>query len=263
VTRFIFNLLIFVLFYGPNAYAEFAKVEGRTNCSTLGGKVGCSFAIWLSGEIASSTVNEVKELLDRRRAWTGGEQGNLFYIDSPGGNVAAAMAIGRMIRKERLTVLVWKGQECLSACVIVLVGATHRGFYGKIGIHRPFFDPPISSQPLTPDKVKDNYQSMLQEIRSYLREMNVSERLVDDMLAIDPANVRYLSRNQLENYGLRTVDPIEQETIDLQEAQALGLDRREFIRRKALSLAKCSEDSSLETLDAILACNERIMKSGR
>jgi hypothetical protein len=263
VTRFIFQLLIFVLFSAPSAYAELAKVEGRVNCSTFGGKVGCSFAMWLSGEIGSSTVNEVKELLDRRRAWIGGEQENSFYIDSPGGNVAAAMAIGRMIRKERLTVLVWKGQECLSACVMVLVGAAHRGFYGKIGIHRPFFDPPIDSQPLTPDKVRDNYQRMLQEIRSYLREMNVSERLADDMLAIGPANVRYLSRKQLEDYGLGAVDPIEQETIDLQEAQALGLDRREYMRRKALSLATCLEDSSLKTLDAILACEERVMKSGR
>ena len=263
MTRFIFQLLIFVLLFGPNAHAEFAKVEGRINCSTFGGKVECPFAIWLSGEIASSTVSEVKELLDRRRTWIGGEHENSFYIDSPGGNVAAAMAIGRMIRKERLTVLVWKGQQCLSACVMVLAGGAHRGFYGKIGIHRPFFDPPIGSQPLTPDKVRDNYQRMLQEIRSYLREMNVSERLADDMLAIEPANVRYLSRNQLESYGLRTVDPVEQETIDLQEAQALGLDRREFMRRKALSLAKCSENPSLETWDAFLACNERVMKSGR
>jgi len=113
VTRFIFQLLIFVLLFGPNAHAEFAKVEGRINCSTFGGKVECPFAIWVSGEIASSTVSEVKELLDRRRTWIGGEHENSFYIDSPGGNVAAAMAIGRMIRKERLTVLVWKGSNAL------------------------------------------------------------------------------------------------------------------------------------------------------
>jgi hypothetical protein len=262
--RIILSLWVFFLFAAHvDAHAGPARVEGRAHCFAFEGKDHCSFTIWLNGEINSGAVNEIKDVLDRRRAWIGDKQvEHLFYIDSPGGDLAAAMAIGRMIRKERLTLLVSKGHECVSACVMVLAGAVHRGTYGKIGIHRPFFDPPLGSEPLTPDKVRSNYQTMLQELRGYLREMNVSERLADDMLAIDPADVRYLSINQLYDYGLRSIDPIEQETVDLQEARALGLDRREYMRRTTLRKAKCW-DAALKTLEAVEACNERIMKFGR
>jgi hypothetical protein len=148
---------------------------------------------------------------------------------------------------------------------------------GMVGIHRPYFDLPSGSQPLTPDEVRGSYQQMLQEMRAYLREMNVSERLADDMLAIEPADVRYLSNKQLDDYGLRYIDPIEQETIDLQEAQHWGLDRREYMRRKALQKTNCNiwvlekqlgHKPSDDEIDQFIykgvdACYQRVMKFGR
>jgi hypothetical protein len=291
VKRIIFSLCAFFLFSGHlDATAEPARVEGRGRCSVVdqlgvpinqplkdgapnAGKEECDFTISLTGRIDPSTVDEVKEVLDRRRVWIEDKQesglklgpADLFLIDSPGGNLAAAMAIGRMIRKERITLFVAKPYQCVSACVIVLAGAAHRIRAGKIGIHRPFFDPPIGSQPLTSDKVRSNYKKMLEELRSYLREMNVSDRLADDMLAIDPADVRYLSITQLNDYGLRYVDPIEQETIDLQEAQSLGVDRGELMRRRALQKTNCvaRHPEILKTLEALQACNERVMRVGQ
>jgi hypothetical protein len=41
--------------------------------------------------------------------------------------------------------------------------------------------------------VKERYQQMLQHIRSYFREMNVSEQLADAMLRIEPDKVRLLN----------------------------------------------------------------------
>lgn len=269
MTRITFPLCAFFLFAGHlGVHAESARVEGRGECSTFLSHFGCAFTIWLSGEIDSSTVNKVKEHLDRRRAFLadkperGPYEQDAVFIDSLGGNVAAAMAIGRMIRKERLALNISEGHECVSACVMVLAGAVNRGRYGKVGIHRPFFALPIGSQPLTSDNVRSNYQKMLQELRAYLREMNVSERLADDMLAIDPADVRYLSINQLDDYGLRWTDPIEQETVEVQEAQALGLDRREYMRRKRLTTLKCW-GANLKTIEAMGACIEGVMKFGR
>jgi ATP-dependent protease ClpP protease subunit len=269
VTGFFLPLCFYFLMLGhQEVLAAPARVEGRVKCYKSVGNNECYFTIWLTGEIDSSTVNDVKQVLDRRQVWVAAEKeeiglgpglGHEFYIDSPGGNLAAAIAIGRMIRKERLTLVITKGHECVSACVMVLAGAAHRGIYGRVGIHRPFFELSIGSEPMTPDKVKTNYQKMLQEIRAYLREMNVSERLADDMLAIDPADVRYLSINQLYDYGIKGVDPVEQETIDLQAAQALGLDRREYMRREAVRKEQCLH----ETIEAMSACNERVMKFGR
>lgn len=90
--------------------------------------------------------------------------------------------------------------------------------------------------------------------------MNVSERLAEDMLKIAPADVRYLSRDVQIGYGLSYVDPIEQETIDLQEAQSMGLDRPEHIRRQALATAKCG----VARLDVkSFDCRDKVMKSGQ
>jgi len=85
---------------------------------------------------------------------------------------------------------------------------------------------------------------MLQDIRSYFREMNVSEQLADAMLRVEPKNIRFLDYDALRLYGLTAVDPVEQETLDLQEAQSFQLDRQEYIKRKAFQNACVRETAT-------------------
>jgi C4-dicarboxylate-specific signal transduction histidine kinase len=82
---------------------------------------------------------------------------------------------------------------------------------------------------VTPEQVKYAYWTMLQNMRAYLREMNVSERLADDMLATEPEKVRILTQAELTRYGLANVEPAEQqrraiddEVRDVREANQLG-----------------------------------------
>jgi hypothetical protein len=62
----------------------------------------CFFSMNLRGEIGQETAVRMEELFDARRRWIGERPpptaGNLT-VDSPGGSVAAAMAIGRMLRE--------------------------------------------------------------------------------------------------------------------------------------------------------------------
>jgi hypothetical protein len=232
----------------------------------------CGFPIKLVGEIDSGTVIKVQRLLEERSGWVGSrkpEEAGELIVDSTGGNVAAAIAIGRMLRVARMPISIPKGQQCISACVLVLAGAVTRNYGGRVGIHRPYFDLSNKLRPLQPNEVRLGYADLLQTIRTYLREMNVSERLADDMLAIDPVNVRYLQYDELEQYGLKWHDPVEQETLDLQEAQSLGLDRREYIRRQAIEQMKC-EYHTLEMrlrrapdLPDFESCWQSVMKLGR
>src|SRR3978361_752506 len=64
--------------------------------------------------------------------------GTHFGINSRGGSVAAAIAIGRMFRRENA----WIGVNgvCFSACVFMLAGAVDRqtGKLDQVGIHRPY-----------------------------------------------------------------------------------------------------------------------------
>src|SRR5262245_50470427 len=105
---------------------------------------------------------------------------------------------------------------------------------------------------------------MLQIMRAYLREMNVSERLADEMLATEPDKVRFLTPSELKAYGLWATDPAEQEkraieneTRDVQEANKLGLERREYIRRKVLGEHLCP-DSEPE----FWKCRRRVLQTG-
>jgi hypothetical protein len=244
-------------------HAEPTKVSGYSKCFTLDGKNECVFTIRFVGEISSTSANEVAALLDQKREWIGSKQ---LIIDSPGGNVDASMTIGRLLRKNRMAILVAKGEfgegACVSACVLTFAGAVKRLYRGNIGIHRPYLNQSVGAQLQPADQLRSNYENMLQTIRAYLRDMNVSERLAEDMLKIAPANVRYLSNQDLNGYGLSYVDPIEQETIDLEDAQSIGLDRREYIRRQALQDTRCGTLSNMK-IDDFVACRKRVMKSGQ
>lgn len=97
---------------------------------------------------------------------------------------------------------------------------------------------------------------MLAAIRTYLAEMNVSPQLADEMLKTAPSDVRYLSAKEQEKFGLSIIDPIELETTSLQQAQGLGISRREHIRREALSRAQCPADAGFGD------CYQQVMKTG-
>jgi ATP-dependent protease ClpP protease subunit len=198
--------------------------------------------------------------------------GTHYGINSNGGDVAAAMAIGRLFRKERAWIEV--DGVCISACVLILAGAVERvvSSSGKVGIHRPYLAT-TPQRPLTADQVNSAYSAMLGDIRAYLREMNVSERLADAMLATEPERVHMLTQAELVSYGLAGIDSAEQqrraianEARDVQEANKLGLDRREYTRRKSLGENLCAYTSTggaVTDYSEFLNCKQRVLKTGR
>jgi hypothetical protein len=74
---------------------------------------------------------------------------------------------------------------------------------------------------------------MTDNIRSYFREMNVSERLADDMMIVPPEKIRFLSADELVRYGLVFIDSAAAEAADLREAKKLGISRTEYMRRRS------------------------------
>jgi hypothetical protein len=237
------------------AFAASAEVTGEVDCG-----VTCQLNGKIRGEIDASAPIRLNQLIDDARQKAHLEKRSMglgsldFEIDSAGGSVNAAMAIGRLFRKERATIMVPHWGSCHSACVLVLAGAVGRLVGGKVGIHRPYLEVP--QQQVAPEKVRELYQKMLLDMRAYLREMNVSEQLADAMLRIEPGQLRILSDTALSAYGLVTVDPIEQETVDLQDAQYWGISRAEYMRRRALVRLRCG-------ITRQWTCEEPIMRTGR
>jgi hypothetical protein len=143
---------------------------------------------------------------------------------------------------------------------IILAGGLSAGLLApptleaKLGIHRPYLEVPRGE--ITAGGVQEVYQQTLQDIRSYFREMNVSEQLADAMLRIEPKNIRLLDYGAQRNYGLTTTDPIEQETLELQDAQWFKLDRQEYMKRKAVSERVCPKDHGSPEIECRFAIME-------
>jgi len=158
----------------------------------------CVFTVRLRGVIDHSRLRLFEEAL-RRRDTTQQALGRAVAlrvdVNSPGGQVFAALEIGRLLRREAASVRVAGGAFCISACVFVLMGATERsmGAGARIGLHRPSLGDP-QRDTLVP--------AMSEQLAQYAEEMGVSRRIVDDMLAIPTSRIRFVTAAQLASYGL-------------------------------------------------------------
>jgi hypothetical protein len=214
----------------------------------------------IRGEITTADVDEAKRLIEQTHQEADSKKWEfsppLVELDTPGGNVPAAMAIGRLLRKEYATAQMKPFTVCYSSCVLVLAGAVNRNLMpeSKVGIHRPYLEVP--KETVSPDNIRELLQKSLQDIRAYFREMNVSEQLADAMLRINPEDLRLLNDAALRGYGLTPQDPIAKEINELKNAQGRGLTRQEYMRRKILAQSRCGDDFSN-------SCYQGIMKTGQ
>jgi hypothetical protein len=163
---------------------------------------------------------------------------SLISLNSTGGDVTAAMALGRILRREQRKVIMGPHDQCVSACVLVMAGAVERWVYGgNVGIHRPF----LTREATTLEQQKGQYANIEKVVKSYLAEMNVEPRLYDDMLRISPLAVRYLTEEELTAYGLIGTDPYYEQATLAHRAQQLGISMAELLRRKNAGLA-CGDE---------------------
>src|SRR5690606_37979337 len=91
--------------------------------------------IEVSGPIQESDLSAIKFVCDTKK-----RKHILLTIDSPGGSVNEAIAIGNWLRGSKGLVMVREGAACYSSCVLLVAGAALRFLDGEIGIHRPYFN---------------------------------------------------------------------------------------------------------------------------
>jgi hypothetical protein len=147
--------------------------------------------------------------------------------------------------------------------VFILAGGVVREVKGQVGIHRPA----LSELPTKTDmkSVKQAADEMAKESRAYAAEMNVSERLVDDMLVVPPESMRWLSNNDLAGYGIGSRDPVFAESLVLEGAKKYSIPPTEFRQREARAAAVCKSstlDGTFGTPGKRSDCAEAIL-SGR
>jgi hypothetical protein len=162
----------------------------------------CVLTVRLRGRIDRSRLALVKEAL-RRRNHAQSALGRRIELridaDTHGGEVFAAMEIGRVLRRDSASIHVAPHAECSSACIYVLMGATTRTVArtARVGIHRPS---------LGDARGDALVESMRAQIVLYAQQMNVPSRIVDDIMAIPSSRLRYLTPADLADWVVLTAN---------------------------------------------------------
>lgn len=126
------------------------------------GKDEVALRVWISGTITKKDA----ESIERRE--TEIALNNIeVHLNSFGGNVAAAMRIGRLVRKYDGTTRILKAEKCLSSCALIFIAGVQRYNYGEIGLHRPF----LATAPQSRSLIEKQVPMMLSQIKAYVAEM--------------------------------------------------------------------------------------------
>jgi ATP-dependent protease ClpP protease subunit len=158
----------------------------------------CVLTIRLRGKMERPRLRQVQYALERRdeaMRTRGRDVAFRVDVDSEGGEMFAAMEIGRLLRTARASISVGRGSHCISACVFVLMGAPSRtvDVGARVGIHRPS---------LSDFEGPDLVSSMEASIRLYADEMTGSHRIVDEMMSIPSDRIHLLTPRDFAAYGM-------------------------------------------------------------
>lgn len=124
-------------------------------------------------------------------------------FSSPGGNVAKAMELGRLIRSLRLATWQVRGLDCASACSLAFMGGTIRFAQpGSIGVHKSSFS---DGSTLNAADAVSAIQEMTAAVMSYMNDMGVNPALLQLALTYNSDDMRYLSSSEMEEYRLTTM----------------------------------------------------------
>lgn len=163
--------------------------------------------IYLDGVIDQNTASRFSVEAERRDA-----RDALVFLNSPGGNLAGGMALGRVIRKlgmstyiaiqplDEVTAQSNTPGICASACVFAYGGGVYRYETegSRIGVHRFAHAAPGNAYPGDLDQAQITSATIV----AYLREMDIDTELVSEM-AITPANqINWLSKAQITRWNL-------------------------------------------------------------
>jgi hypothetical protein len=159
--------------------------------------------VYLEGEIDAGAAERVQQELTQI-----GDDGADVHFDSPGGNLADGMKIGRLLRTLGATTTVGRRAgrgsdarpgKCFSACSLAFLGGVYRYVpSGSLfGVHRV-------AMAHHSDQDFDAGQIVAAQVSGYIRDMGVDSRLFDRMASVGKDQIYVLGGAELR--ALRVVN---------------------------------------------------------
>ena len=134
--------------------------------------------------------------------------GTQVYLNSPGGNVGAAVSLGNLFRSRGVTAVVAGVTEtgvsmpgsCYSACVYALVGASRRVVPGRsrVGIHRM----QAATEDLTGSYERAEHRAAASTLMGYTARMGVDPSMIASAERTPSASIHVLTQRELRRWGV-------------------------------------------------------------
>jgi hypothetical protein len=181
----------------------------------------------LEGKIKAGDYEKIRSVYGEKRTnqfYIGMDLANEIYLASPGGDLAEAMKIGRLVRALKLHTVVPDRSEypvgpydkysaadrhrlinpkanymCTSACFFIFVAGITRTDETdslqepRLGIHRPYLSD-SDLMALSGDQAITAANRIRATVENYLKEMSVPRRYVDLMFSVPKDKIRWLGK---------------------------------------------------------------------
>lgn len=163
--------------------------------------------IKIKGKITKENNNQLKQVLGRNREnWI--NSAPTVFLDSPGGDMQAALGIAEILRSRGASVIVQDSSQCYSSCFLIYISAVKRWVRGngELGVHRPR----ISTQEfahMDRNKAIRLYNSLLRDVESYMRDHRVPEDIIEDMLQHPSHDIRIISGEEAREKDMTGMIP--------------------------------------------------------
>jgi hypothetical protein len=133
-----------------------------------------------------------------------GDYVTTVVLNSPGGSLGDALAMGRLIRERRLATEVEAGKYCASSCPLVFVGGVERraGAKASIGVHQAFAMAQAAA-PAPRDQMSDA-QRISARCQRYLAEMGIDLQIWVHAMETPKDRLFVFTREELKTFKLVT-----------------------------------------------------------
>ena len=154
-------------------------------------------ALILTGAIMPGDAERFAEFMIARDA------PEVVFLNSPGGSVIDALAIGRALRALEVDTAMAGADICLSACPYLLAAGVERRVAegAMVGVHQHFFG---ENTALPAFLAVEDIQRGQGEVMAYLVEMGVDPRVMQPALMTPPDEIYILTAEELAEFGLVT-----------------------------------------------------------
>jgi hypothetical protein len=123
----------------------------------------------------------------------------IIMLHSPGGNVPAALAIGRTIRERGYSTYVGDKYICMSSCAMIWLGGINRFYEGgaRIGFHAAYLQTKRGAYELGAANAV---------VGAYYKELGLSDNAIFYLTVASPSQMAWLTVQKASELGIAIVD---------------------------------------------------------